>query len=190
MNQAPRLHSLTQCYHEAGHAVAFWHHGVQLLCVTMKPPAGSGHWGQTVPVEREITSLTQMEAEMQCAAAGEIAENWFLPTRTELRDDSLIRCFTRDAATVAEDPDFRINDGRNFAKIGLARDDEIRSTDRGADTGPASWLPVFREAEQLIRVELWPAVQAVAEELSRSPHDLSNDDVAALASAAMRRTQT
>ena len=72
--------------------------------------------------------------------------------------------------------------------MGIIRDDEIRKTDPNATTGPASWLPAYREAEQLIRDELWPAVQAVAEELSRSTADLRDEDIAALATAALNRT--
>ena len=81
MDDRPRVHSLTQGYHEAGHAVAPWHHGIGLRYVTMNPSAGSGHWGQTVPVDREIAGLAQIEAEMRCAVAGQIAESEFLPTR-------------------------------------------------------------------------------------------------------------
>ncbi len=52
--------------------------------------------------------------------------------------------------------------------------------------GPISWVQVWRDAEQLIRVELWPAVQAVAEDLRASTRDLDFDAVAAIASSAMR----
>ena len=55
--------------------------------------------------------------------------------------------------------------------------------------GPRGWLPVFRNAEQLIRGDLWPAVEAVAEELSWSTSDLSHEDVARLAAAAFNRTE-
>src|SRR5689334_6483158 len=69
-------------------------------------------------------------------------------------------------------------------RTGSGRDIEIRKMAPEAATGPETWLPIFREAEQLIRVDLWPAVKAVAHELVRNPEDLHNADVAALASAA------
>jgi hypothetical protein len=159
----------------------------------MNPSAGSGHWGQTVPVDREITDLAQIEAEMRCAVAGQIAESEFLPTREKLRaertDNSLIRRFKRNAEQATEDPNLPDNDDLIFAKMGIARDSEIRQNDPDAATGPASWIPVYREAEQLIRDELWPAVQAVGEELSRSTANLRDEDIAALATAALNRTE-
>ena len=68
------------------------------------------------------------------------------------------------------DPDLPVEDCLTedylaFAKWGLERDAEIRKTQPDAVVGPASWLPIFRETEQLIRGELWPAVQAVGEKL-------------------------
>jgi hypothetical protein len=110
----------------------------------------------------------------------------------ELPDDGLIRCFARDteiftrnAVRWEEDPHFPKSDGVRFAELGLARDIEIRKVAPEAATGPETWLSIFREAEQLIGVDLWPAVKAVAYELVRNPEDLHNADVAALASAAL-----
>ena len=77
------------------------------------------------------------------------------------------------------------NDDTIFAQAALARDNEISEVDPDAATGPASWVRVWRQAEQLIRVELWPAVRAVAEELRRRPDTLGDADVAALALIAM-----
>lgn len=190
MDPRPLIYALASCYHEAGHAVAFWHYGVRLCHVTMNPPPDSGHWGQTVTATRlKPVGLAQIEADMQCAAAGDIAQNRLVWPREELTEERLIRIFRRDAERVAEDPDFLVNDGLIFAKGGLARDDEIRNTNPGGAIGPESWLPVFREAERLIRGELWPAVQAVAEELCRSTVDLGHEDVTALAIAALNRSE-
>ena len=60
----------------------------------------------------------------------------------------------------------------------------IRNAASGEAVVPAGWLPVFRDAEQLIRGGLWPAV----EELSWSTSDLSHEGVARLATAALNRT--
>ncbi|MGO8959179.1 MAG: hypothetical protein ACLQFR_17710 [Streptosporangiaceae bacterium] len=145
-----------------------------------------GHCGETKTVDHEIASLAQIEAEMKCAAAGEIAARARSKFREELPDDGLIACLTRDAARFTEDPSLPKNDGLRFAELGLARDSGLRKAAPDAATGPATWLPIFREAERLIEVEIWPAVQAVAYELIRNPDDLHNEDVAALATAAKR----
>jgi ATP-dependent Zn protease len=177
-------------YHEAGHAVAFWYYGVTLQCVTMKPPDDSGHRAQTVPVDRgEITGVVELENEMKCAAAGEIAQTRFFVTHRVRTDRELIGRFTVVATKVTTNPDLPDEDDPAFAKAGLARDEEIRETCADAVTGPAGWLRVWREAEQLIRVELWPAVRAVADELI-AQRDLTGEEVAALASAAMEGHET
>jgi hypothetical protein len=191
MNSRPRIHALTRCYHEAGHAIAFCHFGIELQYVTMTPPSDSGHWGQAVLADRpELVTPEQMEIEMQCAAAGEIAESWLLPGHQELTDAQLIRCFARDAATVTNYPEAPVTDGRTFAKMGIERDKEIRTIDSRAATGLETWIAIFRRAEQLIQVELWPAVQAVGEELSRSSTVLSHDEVRALMADALGHTQS
>lgn len=74
--------------------------------------------------------------------------------------------------------------------LGRDRDKEIGQEGTSAETGTAAWAPIWLEAERLIREELWPAVQAVAEGLENSlgtDHDgwLSGQEVAELASAAM-----
>jgi hypothetical protein len=187
MDDRPYVNEGIWCYHEAGHAVAFWHYGIRLRYVTMRPPVGSGHAGQTVTVDRAEITGDEIDTEMRCAAAGEIAQTRVFTTRAVPTDDSLIRRFTRDAATVTANPDSAVNDGLIFAKLGLARDDEIRDIAPDTIIGPASWVPVWREAEQLIRFELWPAVEAVAEELRRCTIQLSHEDVDALAAAGLGR---
>ena len=175
------------CYHEAGHAVAFWHHGIEIEYVTVNS-FDSEHFGEVKTVSHEVISLAEVEAEMKCAAAGEIATRAFSKRREDLANDWLIECFTHDATRFTEDPNIRDDDRRRFAEMGLARDIETRKAAPEAATGPVTWLPVFRETERLIRVELWPAIQAVANELSQNPADLWQQDVAALAATALNRT--
>jgi hypothetical protein len=184
----PYVNEGIPCYHEAGHAVAFWHYGIEIQYVTMRPPADSMHWGQTVTVPRgEITGVAELENEMKCAAAGDIAQKRVFVTHRVPTDYELTRRFEVAAAMVTANPDLPDEDDRAFAKMGLARDEEIRETGADGVTGPAGWLRVWREAENMIRVELWPAVHAVAEELRRSEQAISNADVAALAEAAIRK---
>lgn len=184
MATRPRIHHMTHSYHEAGHAVAFWHHGIGIEYVTMNS-SDPGHFGETKTVDHEVATLAQIEAEMQCAAAGEIADKSLSTLTYGFTDEGLINGFTLDAARFAADPNQRVRDGLRFAELGLARDAEIRRTAPDAATGPATWLPVFREAERLIQDELWPAVKAVGDELSRSETDLHNEDVVALATPAL-----
>jgi hypothetical protein len=61
----------------------------------------------------------------------------------------------------------------------------IRNATPAEASGPTSWLPIFRDAEQLVRGDLWPAVAAVAEELSWSTSGLLQEDVATLATSAL-----
>jgi len=159
----------------------------------MKPPSRSWHWGQTVAAEHDVNGLDQIDAEMRCAVARVIAESKLLAPREKLTDDLLIRHFKRGAEKIDTDPDLPVEDCLTedylaFAKWGLERDAEIRKTQPDAVVGPASWLPIFRETEQLIRGELWPAVQAVGEKLSWSTVDLRDEDVGALASRALNCT--
>ena len=126
---------------------------------------------------------------MQVAAAGEIAQNWRLPIPEELTDNSLLRRFAHDERVVADSEFPRFNDRLIFAWWGHTRDEVIRNAALNETSGPAAWLPVFRNAEQLIRGNLWPAVEAVAEELSWSISELSHKDVATLATTALNHTE-
>src|SRR5579864_2948988 len=127
MDQRPVKYHNTYSHHEAGHAVAFWHFGIDVEYVTVKP-SNPSHSGETRPVSHEIVSLAQIEAEMQCAAAGEIAARLLYMFPPELTGDQLISVFTRDAHIVTINPDLPVRDGLEFAKLGLARDAEIRKT--------------------------------------------------------------
>jgi hypothetical protein len=173
------------CYHEAGHAVAFWHYGVELRYVSARPTADGAHRGQTVTVDRAPPAgVAELETEMKCAAAGDIAQKRLFPDHRLPADGELTRGFEVLPARLNSEPELAVEDTADFVRFGRDRDDEIRSAGADAPTGPAGWLRIWREAEQLIRVELWPAVEAVAEELRRSEH-LGGADVAALAKAAM-----
>jgi hypothetical protein len=72
-------------------------------------------------------------------------------------------------------------------RVGLERDAEVLADDSRALTGPAAWLVVWRAAEDLIRVQLWPAVYAVAWELAASPHALTFADVAEVSAIALEQ---
>ena len=181
-----RIHSMTHCYHEAGHAVAFWHHGIEIEYVTMNS-SNPGHSGETKTVDHETASLAQIEAEMQCAAAGEIAAKSLSLLSKERTDDGLIQLFTRYARGLPEDPNLWVTDGLIFAGMGLKRDAEIRKAAKDAAIGPETWLPIFREAERLIEDELWLAVKAVAYELTRSTVDLCNENIAIIAATALKQ---
>jgi triphosphoribosyl-dephospho-CoA synthetase len=157
-------------------------------------PSYLGHSGETKTVEHDVENLAQIEAEMQCVAAGNIAERILFSFPEELTDDKLIKCFRRYTRRVDEDPDqdsnFPPSDGLRFARLGRARDAEILKATSNAVTGPATWLPVFRQTERLIEGELRQAVKAVAYELARNPDDLHNEDVATLAGVALGRTES
>ena len=177
------------CYHEAGHAVVAFHHGLKLLYVTMEPPSDSGHWGQTATAAPDVMDLAQLEIAMQVAAAGDIAQSWFLPTREadreERTDDWLMKRFRNAARAVAEsDPWFRNVDRVIFAERGLERDAEIGNTGAEAVIDLEGWVRVFREAERLVCDDLWPAVEAVAQGLIQNPAKLSHEDVARLVATA------
>ncbi len=188
MDQRPIVHHNTYCHHEAGHAVAFWHFGIEIEYVRITP-GNPRHTGETKTVPHELSSLAEIEAEMQCAAAGDIAASMLSSLREEPADAEQIKGFKRNASRAAAEPGLTPGDGDGpwFAKVGLDRD-KICKAIPGANTGPETWLPVFRNAEQLMS-ELWPAVKAVANELVHRPDDLHNDDVAALAAAAMENTR-
>lgn len=191
MDERPIINHNTYCHHEAGHAVAFWHHGIEIEYVRMKP-SYPGHSGETKTVSHEVVTLAQIEAEMKCTAAGYIAASALSTLREEVSDDELIECFTRNAkrfAKVPKDPKLTLPDDLRFVKLVQDRDEILKATP-GAATGPESWLPVVREAERLIEVELWPAVHAVAYELVRSAFDLHNEDVATLATRALGHSES
>jgi hypothetical protein len=170
-----------------------WHLGIRIVSVTMAPPDDNAHAGLTETVPDEVLGLAQAEARMRVAAAGEIAQEWRLqywrPVPEELLDDSLRGRFAHDERVVAESDFLRFDDRLIFAWWGRKRDEVIGDIAPDEARGPTSWLPAFRDAELLIRGDLWPAVAAVAEELSWSTSDLSHEDVTRLAAAALNRAE-
>jgi hypothetical protein len=191
-DRRPYVNQGVYCYHEAGHAVAFWHYGIELEYVTMRPPPGSGHGGQTKTVDRtSISGINNLENEMRCAAAGSIAQTRVFRLKQVPSEEALMREFRRNAEWVRAHPETpAFDDGTIFARTALARDEAMSTANPEAPVGPATWVTVWREAEDLIRVRLWPAVQAVAEELRRREQSLTNADVAEIATTAMRYSKT
>jgi hypothetical protein len=179
----PRAPQQVVCYHEAGHAVAYRHYGVELQRVSARPTADGMYQGLTVTVERApVTGVAELENEMKCSAAGEITE-WLLnPGRRMPTDQELIIAFTfaLRKERAASNPDLAA-----FSSSGHERDGEITKMSADAPTGPEGWVRIWREAAHLILEELPSAVEAVAGELRRSGRYLSNADVVALAEAAL-----
>jgi hypothetical protein len=162
------------CYHEAAHAVVAWRYGLELECVSVRPD-GQGHRGHTQTARHEVTDADELETEMKCSAAGAIAERLLNPGPPM----SLTRAFEFAPARAASNPDLA-----DFTYLGRARDEVLRNVAPDALTGPEGWVRIWQQAEDLIRNELWPAIQAVAEELETGTGCLNHEKVAALASPA------
>jgi hypothetical protein len=186
------------CYHEAGHAAVFTYSGIPIEYVSVRPDLVNGYAGLVKPaIDTPATGRTELEKWMRCAAAGEVAKERRLG-RSAPEDTKLITAFTRAARDITENPHSpRHHDMRNFAEAGLQRDREILQINEGP-TGPASWVPIWRETEELVSGELWVAVQAVGEKLwamvianEGKPitdlPDLEGDEVAAIVSHAMSK---
>jgi hypothetical protein len=185
-------------YHEAGHAAAFWCYGIPLRYVSIRPDLAHGYGGMAVTaVEPPDKGLPELEKWMRASAAGQVAKNHRCGIATPKTTD-LITKFHRVIADMNDNPDRPgHHDMRNFAYLGLRRDTEIRETGTGVETGPEGWTLIWLDAEQLIRSKLWPAVQAIADELltianahvgqdiSTLP-DLAGQEVVAIASEAMK----
>jgi hypothetical protein len=179
----PRLHDPTSAYHEAGHAVAFWHHGIRFRYVTLSP-RNAAHGGHVYVGRRaEISDPAKMRIEMQLAAAGEIAYGRMFRLRSVSDDDTLLRRFARMAADPASP--WLDEDMRNFARMGGDMDAALRAAVPDTVTGPLAWLAIWRDTEHLIRNQLWPAVYAVAWELVFSRHGFTYAEVSAMAVAAL-----
>lgn len=163
--------------HEAGHAVAYWSHGWHFRYVTMRPRAKNAFAGVRMNGERACETPAKLATSMECAAAGRIAQ--FLMFSDAASDQHLRMEFARVAGPpfleAYEDVDMR-----QFVGCGLALDwHDVRQT------GPDGWLEIWHNAESKIRGELWPAVMAVAAELTLSPKPLSYKEVSTIASAAL-----
>lgn len=178
-----RLHSPYTAYHESGHAVAFWYHGVRFRYVTLEPriPGNAGHvYGVRL---REAGDPTGLATQMRFAAAGEIAYGRISRSSHVSSDRELLSRFRR-AAAEPEDP-FLTVDEREFARAGLRRDAMLTASYPDQIAGPASWLSIWRDTEELIRGTLWPAVYAVAWEMVFSSRALTYAEVATIAAAGL-----
>jgi len=171
----------------------FWHYGIEIEYMTLRRT--DEHGAHVRPRPREVTGVEALEMEMRCVAGGDIA--WRRVGNFDVLEDKfLLSGFRAGLAWVRSnpglDPPF---DDAIFAYFGIARDEEIAEARVDAPTGPESWLRtgpeswlrVWREAEHLIRGELWPAVRAVAEEARKTEADLTGDQIAAIAEAALGR---
>jgi hypothetical protein len=163
--------------HEAGHAVAYWSHGWHFRYVTMRPRAENALAGVRIYRERVCDTPAKLVTGMECAAAGRIAQ---FHMSGDAASDQLLRMeFTR----IAGPPFLETYDDvdmRQFVGCALALDwHGVRPT------GPDGWLEIWHNAESKISGELWPAVIAVAAELTISPRRLSYEDVSAIVSAAL-----
>jgi hypothetical protein len=183
----PYVNEALNCYHEAGHCAAFWHYDVEIDYVTMRPPVGSGHAGQTRLKPRgAIAGVTPLENEMRGAVAGELT--WRRMRHAGQFTATELRIWLGGAVewAIAHPDDEAVNDETGFAKAAIARDDELRDTDPDAPTGlDVSWVGVVREGEELI-ARLWPAVSAIADELRRREDDVTGSEIVALAKLAMQ----
>jgi hypothetical protein len=179
-------------YHEAGHAVMFWFCRIPILYVSIVPGFAGGRGMQTeTAVSPPTTGQGELENWMRGVAAGQAAQQYCLSQ--EVPDDTyLISRFDEALRDIHENPDRPGHDDmRSLACLGLLRDESIDREGTGSGTGTVAWASVWLEAERWIRDKLWSAVQAVVESLKgtlNTDHHgwLGNDEVAELASAAMR----
>lgn len=180
----PRLHNPSTAYHEAGHAIAFWHHGIRFEYVTLRPrnPANSGH---LYARRSDAEDPAGMEVEMHLWAAGDVAHGRIFRLTAVPTDQELLRRFSRHAAN-PDDPWLSVDQSR-FIKTALKRDAAIQASDPLATVGPESWLRIWRDTEQMIRHDLWPAVYAVAWEMVFSSRALTCPEIAEIAEIAMRQ---
>lgn len=190
-------------YHEAGHAAAFWHYHIPIQYVSLRPDFTKGYGGMVVTAESPPTAgQTELRNWMHASAAGQIAEA-NCQGRPRLTYDDLLTRFRRAAADIANAPDPpRHDDMRNYAGLGILRDRQAeKETDKPPETGPATWITVWLEAEQLVRDQLWPAIKAIAGRLLATVNahvgqdvatlpDLMGQDVCALAAEAMKTSPT
>jgi hypothetical protein len=175
-------------YHEGGHAAMFWYYRIPLDYVSIEPDLAHGYGGVTVPFPRpDIKGRTELENEMRISAAGDAAKRHIC--HLQVPDaEYLISQFEITLADLQDNPNPLIHsDERNFVCAALARDEESCRAGVDLETGPASWVPIWLEAGDMIRGSLWPAVNAVADALiaSTQPHRIDGDKAAALMTAAM-----
>jgi hypothetical protein len=162
--------------HEAGHAVAYWHHGLSFRYVTMRPRQPGVVAGvRTYP--RVNDTPAKLIACMGIAAAGRIAQ--FHCFSSIPRDDAALLAQFAQAAAMKSPASYWDADIRQFVDAGKALDGH-----GCGPTGPDGWLHIWRGAEEKITGDLWPAVEAVGSKLMVSTHRLTYGEVAEIAAAA------
>jgi hypothetical protein len=149
-------------WHEAGHTVMFTCYGIPIQYVSVRPDLANSYAGMVVPAVNEPESgKEELEKWMRCAAAGEAAERYGYGRG--MRSDAKLREIfelTIDFLAENSDPSFH-HDLLNFVNLASVRDEEVEPD----LAGPSGWVAIWQEAEELIRGQLWPAVEAVFQKL-------------------------
>jgi hypothetical protein len=177
-DQQPGL--LERARHEAGHAVAYWSHGWSFRYVTMRPRAQNVLAGVRMHRARVSDTPAKLMTTMECSAAGRIAQ--FMMS-SDVASDRLLR---QELERVAGPPflgTYPDVDMRQFVGAGIELD-----WHNVWPTGPDGWLQIWHAIDAKITGELWPAVMAVATELTVSPRRLSYREVSVISSTALRDT--
>ena len=72
MDVRRREHAIISCFHEAGHAVMAWHHGIKILHVTMTPPDDRVHAGLVATADDDTIGLAQTETQISGKGASDL----------------------------------------------------------------------------------------------------------------------
>jgi hypothetical protein len=149
-------------FHEAGHTAMFAHYEIPIQSVSIRPDLAQGYGGMVRPaIEEPGAGKEKLKEWMRCAAAGQAAERRGYGRQPQ-DDPILIDIFERTINYLAENPNPNFHDDMlNFVRLARTRDKEMAPE----QAGPSNWIEVWREAEELIRGELWPAVEAVFKKL-------------------------
>jgi len=172
----PRQFARHVALHEAGHAVAYWDHGLSFRYVTMRPRQ-PGVVALVKPYPRVNDTPAKLIACMEIAAAGRIAQ--FHCFSSAPRDDAALLAQFAQAAAMKPPASYWDPDIRQFVGAGKALDEH-----QCGPTGPDGWLRIWRGAEEKITGGLWPAVEAVGSKLMVSTRSLTYGEVAEIAAAA------
>jgi len=149
-------------FHEAGHTAMFTYYKIPIQSVSVRPDLAQGYGGMVLPAINEPEAgKEELEKWMRCAAAGQAAERRGYGRQPQ--DDPILKdIFERTIDFLAKNPNPTFHDDMlNFVRLALARDKEVAPE----QAGPANWITIWREAEELIRGQLWPAVEAVFKRL-------------------------
>lgn len=148
----------TIIFHEAGHAAMFTYYKIPIQSVSIRPELALGYGGMLRPaIDEPDADQEQLEKWMQCAAAGQAAERRGYGRQPQA-DAWLVDIFTRTVEFLSNNPDSEFHDDMlNFVRLALVRGKEVAQE----QAGPSNWIAIWRKAEDLIRGDLWPAVEAV-----------------------------